>query len=68
MSEMTSKDRVLAAFKKQPVDRAPVITGSVYIVESMDRVGAKWPDLHKDPAMMLKVASVPSQYAGTDNI
>lgn len=68
MSEMSSKDRVLAAFKKQPVDRAPVITGSVYIVESMDRVGAKWPDLHKDPAMMLKVASVPSQVAGTDNI
>jgi len=68
MSEMTSKDRVLAAFRKQPVDRAPVITGSVYIAEYIKRVGAKWPDLHKDAEQMVKVASMPSQDAGTDNI
>jgi len=68
MPEMTSKERVLAAFKKQPVDRAPVITGSVYITEYIKRVSAKWPDLHKDPKEMVRVASMPSRDAGTDNI
>ena len=48
VSEMTSRQRVLAALKREPVDRTPVCNPtSVATVELMDLVDAHFPDANQ---------------------
>ncbi|MDP7346771.1 MAG: uroporphyrinogen decarboxylase family protein, partial [Phycisphaeraceae bacterium] len=54
---MTPRQRVLAALRREPVDRTPVCNPtSVATVELMDLVGAHFPDANRDPEKMALLA------------
>lgn len=68
VSEMTSKDRVLAMLNKKPVDKIPVITGSTMVVEYINQSGGTWPDFHSDASIMVDITSKMHTEVGIDNI
>lgn len=68
MDKMTSRERVLALFNRKPVDRIPVLTGSVMVQANLEKAGATWPDFHYDAEMMLNGASVMHTDLGLDCI
>lgn len=55
---MTPKERIFAALKQQNLDRPPVaIFTQSATIGQMDQLGAAWPEAHKDPALMAKLAA-----------
>jgi len=55
---MTSRQRVLAALNREPVDRTPVCNPtSVATVELMDLVDAHFPDANRNPEKMARLAA-----------
>ena len=66
---MTSRQRVLAALKRQPVDRTPVCNPtSVATVELMDLVDAHFPDANRNPEKMARLAATGHTELGFDTI
>ncbi len=66
---MTSRERVLAALKRQPVDRTPVCNPtSVATVELMDLVGAHFPDANRNPEKMARLAATGHTELGFDTV
>ncbi len=66
---MTSRQRVLAALKREPVDRTPVCNPtSVATVELMDLVDAPFPDANRDPQKMARLAATAYTELGFDTI
>jgi [methyl-Co(III) methanol-specific corrinoid protein]:coenzyme M methyltransferase len=66
---MTSRERVLAAFKLEPVDRTPVCNPtSVATVELMDLVDAPFPDANREPELMARLAATGYTELGFDTI
>ena len=66
---MTSRQRVLAALRREPVDRTPVCNPtSVATVELMDLVDAHFPDANRDPEMMARLAATGHTELGFDTI
>ena len=66
---MTSRERVLAALARQPVDRTPVCNPtSVATVELMDLVGAHFPDANRDAEKMARLAATSYTELGFDTI
>ncbi|KUK04365.1 MtaA/CmuA family methyltransferase [Methermicoccus shengliensis] len=67
MTEMTPKERVLAALQKKEVDRVPATsvtqTGTV---EFMQKAGVFWPEAHKHVDQMVKLAKMPYQEVGLE--
>jgi len=67
MGEMTPKERVLAALKREEVDRLPATsvtqTGTV---EFMEKAGAFWPEAHKHVDQMVALAMAPYKEAGLE--
>ena len=69
VAPMTSRQRVLAALDRQPVDRTPVCNPtSVATVELMDLVDAPFPDANRDPEMMARLAATSYTELGFDTI
>ena len=69
MEKMSSRERVLAAFNRQPVDRPPVITiSSVMTVESQNSIGVKLPETHNDPEKMAALAATAHDLLGFDSV
>ena len=69
IAPMTSRERVLAALKRQPVDRTPVCNPtSVATVELMDLVDAHFPDANRDPQKMARLAATGYTELGFDTI
>lgn len=69
MQEMTSRQRVLAALNRQPVDRTPVCNPtSVATVELMDLVDAPFPQANRDPELMARLAATGYTELGFDSI
>ena len=69
MPEMTSRQRVLAALQRQPVDRTPVCNPtSVATVELMDLVDAPFPQANRDPELMARLAATGYTELGFDSI
>jgi len=69
MKKMSSRERVLAAFARQPVDRPPVITiSSVMTVESQNIVGVKLPETHNDAEKMARLAATAHDLLGFDSV
>lgn len=68
VSEMTSKERVLAMLNRKPVDRVPVITGSAMVKEYIEKCGSSWPYYHCNAEMMVNTVSLMHTDAGLDNI
>jgi len=66
---MTSRERVLAALRREPVDRTPVCNPtSVATVELMDLVDAYFPDANREPEKMARLAATGHTELGFDSI
>ncbi|MBT3341843.1 MAG: MtaA/CmuA family methyltransferase [Gemmatimonadetes bacterium] len=66
---MTSRQRVLAALKGDPVDRTPVCNPtSVATVELMDLVDAPFPEANRNPELMARLAATGYTELGFDTI
>ena len=67
--QMTSRERVMSAFARKPVDRAPVINPtSVITMDSMNLVGLKLPDIHLDAEKMAAAAATGRDILGFDTV
>ena len=68
-SSMTSRERVLAALARQPVDRTPLCNPtSVATVELMDLVDAPFPAANREPELMARLAATGYTELGFDTI
>src|SRR5215470_9820749 len=68
-TSMTSRQRVLAALKREPVDRTPVCNPtSVATVELMDLVEAPFPNANRQPELMARLAATSYTELGFDTI
>ncbi len=66
---MTSRERVLAALRGEPVDRTPVCNPtSVATVELMDLVDAPFPAANREPELMARLAATGYTELGFDTI
>lgn len=66
---MTSRQRVLAALRREPVDRTPVVNPtSVATVELMDLVDAYFPHANRDPEKMARLAATGHTELGFDSV
>ena len=66
---MNSRERVLAALNRQPVDRTPLCNPtSVATVELMDLVDAPFPDANRKPELMARLAATGYTELGFDTI
>lgn len=66
---MTSRQRVLAALNRQPVDRTPVCNPtSVATLELMDLVDAPFPEANRKPELMARLAATSYTELGFDTI
>ena len=69
LPSMTSRERVLAALAREPVDRTPVCNPtSVATVELMDLVDANFPFANRDPELMARLAATSYTELGFDSI
>jgi len=66
---LNSHDRVLAALRGQRVDRAPICNPtSVATVALMDLTGTSFPQAHRDPELMARLAATSYTELGFDTI
>ena len=66
---MNARERILAVFNGQPVDRPPIISPvSVATVESMRAVGAAFPDVHLNAEKMAALAAAGHDLLGFDSV
>lgn len=66
---MTSRERVLAALNREPVDRTPVCNPtSVATVELMDLADAYFPEANRNPEKMARLAATGYTELGFDTI
>lgn len=66
---MTSRQRVLAALRREPVDRTPIVNPtSVATVELMDLVDARFPEANREPALMARLAATGHTELGFDSV
>jgi [methyl-Co(III) methanol-specific corrinoid protein]:coenzyme M methyltransferase len=66
---MTSRERVLAALRREPVDRTPVVNPtSVATVELMDMVDAPFPAANREPELMARLAMTGHTELGFDSV
>jgi MtaA/CmuA family methyltransferase len=69
MNPMTSRQRVLAALRREPVDRTPVCNPtSVATVELMDLADAPFPDANRKPELMARLAATSYTELGFDTV
>ena len=66
---MTSRERVMAALRREPVDRTPICNPtSVATVELMDLVDAPFPEANREPELMARLAATGYTELGFDTI
>jgi MtaA/CmuA family methyltransferase len=66
---MTSRQRVLAALRREPVDRTPVCNPtSIATVELMDLVDAPFPRANREPELMARLAATGYTELGFDTV
>jgi [methyl-Co(III) methanol-specific corrinoid protein]:coenzyme M methyltransferase len=66
---MTSRERVLAALRGEPVDRTPLVNPtSIATVELMDLVEAPFPDANREPELMARLAATGHTELGFDTV
>ncbi len=69
INKMTSRERVMAVFKREGYDRPPVINPtSIATVESMKITKAIFPDVHTDSNKMAALAASGHEYLGFDTV
>ncbi len=68
-TSMTSRERVLAALRREPVDRTPLCNPtSVATVELMDLVDTPFPAANREPELMARLAATGYTELGFDTI
>jgi MtaA/CmuA family methyltransferase len=66
---MTGRERVLAALRRDPVDRTPLVNPtSVATVELMDLVDARFPDANREPELMARLGATGHTELGFDSV
>ncbi|MHC1597345.1 MAG: MtaA/CmuA family methyltransferase [Methermicoccaceae archaeon] len=65
---MISKERAVAAIKREPVDRVPVVAICYGTHEFMKKTGAFWPDAHYDARKMVELAKATAYGTGLESI
>jgi MtaA/CmuA family methyltransferase len=66
---MTSRERVLAALRREPVDRTPLVNPtSIATVELMDLADARFPEANREPELMARLAATGHTVLGFDSI
>jgi [methyl-Co(III) methanol-specific corrinoid protein]:coenzyme M methyltransferase len=66
---MTSRERVLAALRREPVDRTPLVNPtSMATVELMDLADARFPEANREPELMARLAATGHTELGFDSI
>jgi [methyl-Co(III) methanol-specific corrinoid protein]:coenzyme M methyltransferase len=66
---MTSRQRVVAALRREPVDRTPVVNPtSIATVELMDLVDARFPEANRQPELMARLAATGHTELGFDSV
>jgi [methyl-Co(III) methanol-specific corrinoid protein]:coenzyme M methyltransferase len=68
---MNAYDRLMNVLngKRRDIDRLPAMNSvGTYTLESMSAFDAHWPDAHRDPKKMARLAAGLSMQAGLDNI
>ncbi len=69
VANLTSRERVLRALRREPVDRTAVCNPtSVATVELMDLVDAHFPEANRDPELMARLAATGYTELGFDSI
>ncbi len=69
VSAMTSRERVLAALRREPVDRTPVANPtSIATVELMDLTDAYFPQANREAELMARLAATGYTELGFDSI
>ena len=69
VGSLTSRERVLRALRREPVDRTAVCNPtSVATVELMDLVDARFPEANRDPEAMARLAATGYTELGFDSI
>ncbi|HSI79149.1 MAG TPA: MtaA/CmuA family methyltransferase [Solirubrobacterales bacterium] len=69
IEQMTSRERVLAALRGDPVDRTPAVNPtSVATVELMDLVDAPFPAANREPELMARLAATGHTELGFDSV
>lgn len=67
--EMTSRERVFAALRGEPVDRLPVVCVNQHATyEQMDKLGAGWPEAHNNGEKMAALAAGGYSILGLDAV
>ncbi len=69
MTEMTPRERVLAALRMEELDRPPVavFTQSATIGQ-MEALGVYWPEAHSDPRLMAKLSAGQADILGFEAV
>lgn len=69
---MDQKERLMAALRKEPVDRPPFICPggmmTMVVTEMMDRVESHWPQAHDDADLMARLTLAAHELAGIENV
>jgi MtaA/CmuA family methyltransferase len=69
VKQMTSRERVMAALNRQPVDQTPTCNPtSIATVELMDLVDAPFPQANREPELMARLAATGHTELGFDTI
>lgn len=72
VTKMTEKDRLLAAFNHEEVDRKPLICPggmmNMITTELMEVSGVFWPEAHEDPVVMADMAQASWEHHCFDNV
>jgi [methyl-Co(III) methanol-specific corrinoid protein]:coenzyme M methyltransferase len=69
MAELTPKERVLKAFKKEPVDTMPFFSGmGMVLLPAIKELGYKFPQIHTDAEKMAKSAILTSRMYDFDSV
>jgi len=69
ITSMTCRERVLAALRRDPVDRTPCSNPtSIATVELMDLVGANFPEANQNPELMARLAATGHTEIGFDSV
>ena len=69
MTELTPKERLYRALRKQQVDRMPAVCFTqTATVEQMEACGAYWPEAHEDPEKMATLAEAAHTVIGFEAV
>lgn len=69
MTELTPKERLYRALRKQPVDRMPAVCFTqTATVEQMEASGAYWPEAHEDAEKMATLAEAAHTVVGFEAV